>query len=758
MTIGAQFATRNEVEVLRRKLQLLIAGMSVVQHGTEISGVENFIELGDCPDSYDTATGELPSVNAAEDGLEFNPYVTVSPTTPTLTIRNLADGGDNPVIQWSVGATPVVKFSMGVDDSDADDALRIGKGTTLETETVLYSGNTNTLFGEGICSGTGGDPAAMTNSVIIGDDAAPLAAGYWEDNVIIGSQAGYNVRDWYNTSTEDGIWDSVIIGPYAASGVAATLLGINTVIGLGYDVLGGAKGYLQQNIFIGDLAGHNIDTTGQNDGACDNIVLGGSALYSFTPTSDNWGDIVAIGYSALYHYVDDLVGNDSRIISIGSDSFYEMLYGTANVGIGDEVLYGGGTVDISGGTAGLNYCTSVGAYSGANQDTPADGLCFFGYYAGNDTGRYGYNQGDVIAVGREALHLISVSGTPYFTTEKGSIYIGSYSGWDVTNFVPPATGPTGVKAAGAGLEIGDYRYRTSFVLDGKETMLGAASASVIKTTAGNLIINVASIPTYTGPRSCTARKLYRSKVGGSLYLPYYFVTTIGDNSTVLYADSTPDASLTVVGDSTSYSIAVGYGAKVWAAHQCVIGGNTGGYVDDIYLGNGIINAAPVDVTINASGGVGTNIAAADLILAGGRATGNAATGEIVFKTSTVAASGTTLQVLAERARITTLGLVMNSVTEYRYYADLANDAILTLPFSITSSARGFIAAGDNEERSDFWIDNDGDVTLVNNSTNVVANADTDDKLDIGTGAAQEPLQIKNRLNATKKIFLVIWYN
>jgi hypothetical protein len=104
------------------------------------------------------------------------------------------------------------------------------------------------------------------------------------------------------------------------------------------------------------------------------------------------------------------------------------------------------------------------------------------------------------------------------------------------------------------------------------------------------------------------------------------------------------------------------------------------------------------------------------------------------------------------------GLTIGSVMEHRYYADLANDVTYTLPFSITSSARGFISAGNNEERTDFWIDNDGDVTLVNNSANVVANADTDDKLCIGTAAAQEPLQIKNRLNATKKIFLVIWYN
>ena len=574
-----------------------------------------------------------------------------SAAAPYLKLINASDTTRDPIIQWAVGATPVTKFTMGVDDSDADDAFRIGKGTTLETETVLYSGNTNTLFGEGICSGAGADPSAMMNSVIVGDDAARLAAGYWEDNVIIGSQVGYNVRDDSTTGTQDGIWDSVIIGPYAAIGVADTLLGINTVMALGYEVLGNAKGYFVQDIFIGDAAGYSINTTGQTDGVCRAIVIGGSAFLGFTPTGDNWGEVTAIGYSALYSYIDDLINNNTQIISIGNDSFHDMEYGTENVGIGAEVFYHGGTIDVAGGTAGLNYCTAVGNYAGIYQDTPADGLTFFGYGAGHDTGRYGYVQGDIVAIGRNALNIIAVSGTPYFTTEKGSIYIGSYSGWDITNVVPPATGPTGVKAAGAGLEIGNYRYRTSFVLDGKETMLGKASTSNITTTAGNLIINVAAIPVYSGPRTCSARKLYRSKVGGSLYLPYYLVATIGDNSTVIYADSTPDANLTVVGPSTSYSVAIGYGAKVWAANQLVVGGDTGGYIDEVYLGNGIVNATPLDVTINASGGVGTNIAAADLILAGGRATGNAASGDIIFKTGAVGASGTALQTLAERFKI-----------------------------------------------------------------------------------------------------------
>jgi hypothetical protein len=124
----------------------------------------------------------------------------------------------------------------------------------------------------------------------------------------------------------------------------------------------------------------------------------------------------------------------------------------------------------------------------------------------------------------------------------------------------------------------------------------------------------------------------------------------------------------------------------------------------------------------------------------------------------VATAGFVVRVKADETGlefVDDLGFIEN---QFRYYADLANDAIYTLPFSVTSSARGFIAAGNNEERSDFWIDNDGDVTLINNSANVVANANTDDKLDIGTAAAQDPLQIKNRLGSTKKIFMIIWYN
>jgi len=100
-----------------------------------------------------------------------------------------------------------------------------------------------------------------------------------------------------------------------------------------------------------------------------------------------------------------------------------------------------------------------------------------------------------------------------------------------------------------------------------------------------------------------------------------------------------------------------------------------------------------------------------------------------------------------------------TVNTYTYYASVADDGNHTLPFSITASAYGMVTAGNNEERAFFWVDDDGDVTLSGEvSGNVVANADTDAKLCIGTAATQEPLVVKNRLGGAKNIFLVIWYN
>ena len=94
---------------------------------------------------------------------------------------------------------------------------------------------------------------------------------------------------------------------------------------------------------------------------------------------------------------------------------------------------------------------------------------------------------------------------------------------------------------------------------------------------------------------------------------------------------------------------------------------------------------------------------------------------------------------------------------YSRTGDVSNDASFSLP-SIPTAAQGWIIAGDNEERSWFTINATGTVVLTNNSSNVVANEDTNSKICLGTALAQEPLVIKNRLGTTKNIMVQLWYN
>lgn len=93
---------------------------------------------------------------------------------------------------------------------------------------------------------------------------------------------------------------------------------------------------------------------------------------------------------------------------------------------------------------------------------------------------------------------------------------------------------------------------------------------------------------------------------------------------------------------------------------------------------------------------------------------------------------------------------------------IADDGTRALPFPVEDVAFGWIFATKKvydegeppqvisesiEAYAHFLIDGDGDVTLISNSSNVVANADTDTKLCLGISASQEPLVIKNRLGS-----------
>lgn len=101
----------------------------------------------------------------------------------------------------------------------------------------------------------------------------------------------------------------------------------------------------------------------------------------------------------------------------------------------------------------------------------------------------------------------------------------------------PTAAPTGNVISGTGLGIGNYAYVYTFVSPDGESLPSPALS--ITTTSGNQQVTVNSIA--TGPTGTTARKLYRTVVGGGT--AYKLVTTLSNNSATSYTDATADASL-----------------------------------------------------------------------------------------------------------------------------------------------------------------------------------------------------------------------
>lgn len=105
----------------------------------------------------------------------------------------------------------------------------------------------------------------------------------------------------------------------------------------------------------------------------------------------------------------------------------------------------------------------------------------------------------------------------------------------------PAPGsPTVAAAAGAGLEVGAYRYAVTFVTAKGETETGAEAT--VTTTVGNQAVNVADIPTGAAGSSTVGRRVYRTAVNGPTGTGR-LVATIEDNTTTTFSDTVADARL-----------------------------------------------------------------------------------------------------------------------------------------------------------------------------------------------------------------------
>ncbi len=102
-------------------------------------------------------------------------------------------------------------------------------------------------------------------------------------------------------------------------------------------------------------------------------------------------------------------------------------------------------------------------------------------------------------------------------------------------------------AAAGNVDNGAHRYLATFVTATGETQAGAVSGAVTvvdKTANGKVTLTAIQ----TGGAGVTARKLYRTAAGGSVYM---LLATIADNTTTTYTDNIADASLGAGAPSTN---------------------------------------------------------------------------------------------------------------------------------------------------------------------------------------------------------------
>lgn len=152
-----------------------------------------------------------------------------------------------------------------------------------------------------------------------------------------------------------------------------------------------------------------------------------------------------------------------------------------------------------------------------------------------------------------------------------------------------------------------------------------------------------------------------------------------------YSDIVPAFNTTGLTDS----LGIGNKVTIYASNQIVFGSETYPYTD-MYIGEGVLSTTPQAISINGTGGSGTDIQGGNLILSGGKSTGAASPASILFKTSTIGNTGSTLQSLATKMTIDGVKTTFQARAELAKGTSTAAANDLTLPldgniFTITGN-------------------------------------------------------------------------
>ncbi|MCG2709110.1 MAG: hypothetical protein L6246_02150 [Thermodesulfovibrionales bacterium] len=623
--------------------------------------------------SADKRLGSLSAqvvVNAASQGIKQT--VTVEPNT-TYTVGFYYKTGVGSFAFTITGTiTPALSGNTALSAASwtyKPFAFTTGAATTSITLNFLSEGLTDVFKLDGIMLSRGslapafvekaftdtGDQTAFgdikvqdidsTNYILLDKDTGNITA----TGVISGSGgviSGLTPGKIPKANTAATLTDSVITESSGNVGIGTTGPGAKLHI---YDgssrnirFLGGSSGHAAEfidgtgyttsvaNIFIQDADNNNARASLHikgNDGAIEslwvsstgNVGIGTTGpIFKLHVDGDNIGAIASVGTTrADLFAVDSGAGADLKRLVIRSDggnlsfvgendaintartsmTIVAGYGGTGNVGIGTTVP--SQKLDIAGSINLSNYL-KIGGNTVVNVDGTNNLLLGVGAGASLTTGQWN------VFVGKNAGNLS--------TEATANVFIGKDAGEANT---------TGVGNVFVGADAGDAN------------------------TSG--INNVTMGEDAGGSNTTGSNNTYLGFLASEPYTNASYNVSVGSFAGQGFVGNYPNYSST---------ISIGYSSYPTANNQAVIGGNqSGGAIYDFYLGEGVQKVSPAGVTIQATGGAGSNNTGASLTVAGGKGTGNATGGNIIFKTSDAGASGATLQSLSEKVRITNLGNV-----------------------------------------------------------------------------------------------------
>jgi len=385
---------------------------------------------------------------------------------------------------------------------------------------------------------------------------------------------------------------------------------------------------------------------------------------------------MAIDFNHRFHRIDTDASADLSIIpklvltntiSIGNGSYtLPAIDGTLDYVLKTD---GAGTVtwqaEAGGGGGDLHYIgegtpTTNPVATGTDSLAMGDGAYSYestsiaiGYQAYTGQTSAGTTEINAVAIGRDSR-----------AHETGGTAIGTYSkaGATITSVGPYATA----------IGYGSAAYQDSSIAIGNASRVGSSGGtSAIKAIAigkssfvrssssiaigDNSYVNSSS-PSgiHIGSGSGTTYGVISSSY--AIVIGYNSKAVNSSNSTIVGGSQTVGAGNVIAigyGNTSVYqnAIVIGSSMSPTSSNQCVIGINVAGGISDFFLGKGVTHVTPVSTTINPTGGSGTDVAGANITIAGGKGTGTGAGGDIIFSTAKPGTTSATQNTLAEAMRI-----------------------------------------------------------------------------------------------------------